>query len=99
MTPRRVGVLAAQIAADPATATGAALRGWSDPTSRERLVLMDLFDLTHRGLATKEVPEYPRPWPNQDVKHHGKTTRSRAEIEAILVDHGHQIEGRGVDHG
>lgn len=67
---------------------GAAFRQWDEPASRERLVLMDLYDLTLTA-PVKDGKPYPRPWPDPDKNRRGNTTLSREQVLAILAEHGH----------
>lgn len=77
--------------ADPASRVATAVAGWSHPTSPESLVLADLYDLTHKGLAgKKKATPYPRPWDPRPTRF-GRATRPQAEIRAILASRGHGV--------
>lgn len=77
--------------ADPSSAIAAAEEGWPYPVSRESVVLMDLYDLTHQIAAGRQVIKtYPRPWPdaNKSVlggKPHGL---SQETVLALLARRG-----------
>lgn len=79
------------LASDPSSHVAAAIGRWDHPVSREQAVLMDLFDLQHAAKSKKKPKPYPRPWPAEGTRRRGKTTRTRAEVVAILNDHGHQL--------
>lgn len=82
------------LVADPSSHVGASLAGWEYPASREVLLLMDVFDLTHQaawaqsgGKGTKPKP-YPRPWPARQ-RTRTKPTVSQAEVIEALRFAGH----------
>ena len=99
MTLAEAARLATTLAADPSSASFAAITGWSHPISREALILMDLFDLdmataTAGSKGRKPKPHPGRPWKPSDktTKRHGDVAgRSRAEVVAILNAHGHSL--------
>jgi len=78
--------LAQIVATDPSSATSAALQGWDHPVSREALILMDQFDLSHTAAAGKKVQPHPgRPNKPVDVERKGNAGgRTPAEVKAIL---------------
>lgn len=61
MTVTEAARIAAVLAEDPSTATGAALAGLAMPVSLEAIVLADLFDL-QMARAVKRPEPYRRPW-------------------------------------
>ena len=67
--------------------------GWKWTVSREQMVLMDLYDLTHSSLVPKgkaRPKPYPRPWPDEkSTRIGGKKTvrRTVEEVRAILRPH------------
>lgn len=74
------------LAADPSSHVAAAIGGWSHPVTREWLALADLIDLylgAHAKKGHKPKP-YPRPWPDKNKKHFGRTTRPQTEVRAAL---------------
>lgn len=75
---------------DPSSRLAAAVAGWEAPRSPEWMILADLFDLTHRGLAgRKKITPYPRPW---DKRRFGNARkRSQGEIRAALRARGHGV--------
>lgn len=83
------------LAADPASQVSAALGEWDYPASREWLLMAHLYDLTqHVNTDPKkrsQVKPYPRPYRDPNSKRRGRTTKSRAEVIAILNAHGHNI--------
>lgn len=84
------------LAADPSSQVGAALANLTHAVTREALVLMDLFDLTHQaawasggGKGSRPKP-YPRPLPSRQsrrAKPDAKLTQD--EIIAALRMAGH----------
>lgn len=84
---RLLGVLAA----DPSSMFAASREGWAHPISHEAAVLMDLYDLQHASKSKKKPKPYPRPWPAEGTRRRGKTTLSRAEVVAVLNQHGHSL--------
>ena len=83
--------LAEVLAGDPSSRIAAAIGRWDYPFTREAAILMDLFDLQHASKSKKKPKPYPRPWPAEGTRRRGKTTRTRAEVVAILNAHGHQL--------
>jgi hypothetical protein len=77
---------------DPSSHVQAALNDWDGPRSFEWTLLADLYDVTANAHFKKPRP-YKRPWPSPGSRRHGRTTRSRAEVVAILNAHGHSIGG------
>jgi hypothetical protein len=81
---------------DPSSHVAAVLNEFDRPTSREALVLMDLYDLNLRlawlkagGKGQKPKP-YPRPWPQQSRKRaKPDASLTQAEIVAALRAAGH----------
>lgn len=68
---------------DPSSQLTVSIEGWSQPMSREALVLADLIDVQGFSKSKKWKP-YTRPW-DVKPKRIGKTDgRSRSEILAIL---------------
>lgn len=87
--------LTVELASDPSSRVGAALAGWSRPTSHLELILMDQFDLSHQiawgqagGKGSKPKP-YPRPWPERQ-KSRTKPQVTQAEVVAALRFAGHE---------
>lgn len=72
------------LAADPSTAIGAALAGWSHPTPREAIVLMDLYDLQHTSKSKRTPKPYPRPWALPTRRSFGRTRMTREQVMDVL---------------
>lgn len=78
--------------ADPSSTVAAAVYEWKHPLSREGLILADMWDaLSHR--VYKDPKPYPRPFPDRSGSRRGHTVKTRAEVVAILNEHGHEIGG------
>lgn len=77
---------------DPSSHVGAALNDWMGPRSFEWFALADLIDRFSQVHFKKPKP-YPRPHVDPGARRHGRTTKSRAEVLAILAAHGHDIGG------
>lgn len=82
------------LAADPSSHICAALGEWDRPVTSIELVLMDLYDLSHRvawrqagGKGQRPKP-YPRPWPDRK-RTRTKPDVSQEEIFAALRFAGH----------
>lgn len=81
--------LTQQLATDPASRVGAAINGWEFPVSREVLVLMDLFDLTHQiawrqgGSKGARPKPYPRPMRGKRKTRPRPTISQSAVMEAL----------------
>lgn len=71
------------LARDPSSHVCAAVARWDHPTSREAIVLMDLYDLQHRSKSKKKPKPYPRPWP-AERKRYGRSKFTPAETRRIL---------------
>lgn len=82
------------LALDPASAIGAAVANFDRPTSRESLVLMDLYDLTHSRGTKRRPPPYPRPW--NAPKRHGRARLTIDELRSILDRHRADDEDEGT---
>lgn len=81
---------------DPSTAVGAAMAQFDRPTSREALVLMDLYDLqvmfrwADGGKKGPKPKPYPRPWPERRTKRaKPDASLTQEEIVAALRAAGH----------
>lgn len=80
---------------DPSSQFAASVEKWDRPVSPEWAMLADLFDLQHISKAKKRPDPVPRPW--DKGKRHSTTKRgdaagrTRAEVVAILNDHGHNL--------
>lgn len=81
---------------DPASAVAAAIEGWTHATSREALVLMDLFDLEHRVNSKRPPAPHPgRPGARTNrrtgsrIGNPGK--RTRADLVAHFRRLGHNL--------
>lgn len=81
---------------DPSSHVAASVGEWSHATTREAIVLMDLYDLTHHiawkqggGKGSKPKP-YPRPWPSR-TKRVTKPSLTQDEVFAALRDAGHTM--------
>ena len=75
------------LAADPSSAISAAVRGWDHPISREALIMMDQYDLSHAVAAGgKRVKGHPgRPGVEAQPERVGDAGgRTPAEVRAIL---------------
>lgn len=83
------------LSADPSSQVGAAINEWTAPVPREWLVLADLYDLLqHVNVDPKKrshVKPYPRPFRDPNSRRRGRTTKTRAEVLAILRAHGHDV--------
>lgn len=79
--------LTVQLARDPSSHIAAALGDLSAPTSREALVLMDLFDLQHASKAKHRPKPYPRPWDKPPRTFGRGTSMSPEELSAVLAAH------------
>lgn len=80
------------LAGDPSSQVAASIAGWTHAASRESLVLMDLFDLTHAANSDKKhrPKPYPRPWPAKGrTKTKPAASLTQAEIIAALRFAGH----------
>ena len=75
---------------DPSSWVASALAGWDHPVSRDSLVLMDLFDLTHTVNSKRRPTPYPRPWRSTDKKV-AKPTLSQEDVLAALRYAGHAL--------
>lgn len=81
---------------DPSSSIAAAIEGWTHTTSREALVLMDLFDLEHT-INSKRTPEpHPgRPNPPKRADRGERIgnpgTRTREEVLAHFRSLGHNL--------
>lgn len=76
------------LAADPSSAISAAVRGWDHPISREALIMMDQYDLSHAVAAGgKRVKGHPgRPVADVQPTRIGDAGgRTPAEVRAILA--------------
>lgn len=72
------------LAADPSSATGAALADWEHPFSREALILADLFDVQAMSKSKRKPPPWPRPWVKR--RHQwGNRRMSVAELKRLLA--------------
>lgn len=88
--------LTERLCLDPASHVAAALSGWDAPVSREALVLMDTFDLTHQvawssaGGKGARPKKYPRPWPDSSRRRTGPDpSLSQDQIIEALRKAGH----------
>lgn len=88
MTYGEAGRLARLLMADPSSQVAAATQRWEGPRSLEWFVLADLFDLTH-ALNAKNPKPYPRPF--REGVRRGRTSKTRAQVVAILNAHGHNF--------
>jgi hypothetical protein len=81
---------------DPSTAVGAAVAEFDRPTSREALVLMDLYDLqvmfrwADGGKKGQKPKPYPRPWPQRKGRRaKPSVSLTQEQIVKALRDAGH----------
>lgn len=80
------------LASDPSSMTAASVGGWDYPTTREALVMMDLFDLQHMSKSKKKPKPYPRPWKAAAARTRvGRTSMTTEQIDAVLRRHGHDL--------
>lgn len=73
--------------ADPASAIAAALEGWTNPISREALLLMDVFDLEHAVNSKRTPKPHPgRPWDTKghQERHGDAAGRTNEEVMALV---------------
>ena len=77
------------LSADPATALAAAVNEWDAPRSREWFLLADNFDLMAKGFGFKRPKPYPRP--GTGPRKRGRTNMTRAQVVAVLNQHGHDL--------
>jgi hypothetical protein len=92
MTWPEAGRLLGQLLEDPASATYAAVSGWSRPWPEQTELLAQLLDSFRWANFEKPTPT-KRPWPDGPARtsqRQGNTGgRSREQVEAILRAHGH----------
>lgn len=73
--------------ADPSSMLTSAMEGWAHPVSREALIMMDQYDLTHKAAGAKNPPRYPRPFKVDDrekVSRGNAAGRTPDQVKAIL---------------
>lgn len=90
---------AVTLAADPSSATAAAVEGWDHPISRTDLILMDLYD-RYADVNFKKPQPYPgRPWSKRpEVTRLGNAAgRTSEQVRAILDANrrGYRLDKRG----
>ena len=77
--------LVAMLMRDPSSWIAAARFGWNYPTSREWIVLQDLYNLTMAANSPKKPKPYPGPWETSKGKTVGKVgNHSQDKILARL---------------
>lgn len=72
---------------DPGSAVGAALNDFDRPTSREALVVMDLYDSHEAARIGRKAKRYPRPWGDKTRRVIGRTRMTPKQLRAVLDDH------------
>lgn len=90
--------LTTMLARDPSSRVAGAVMEWEAPRSPEWLLLADLYDAF--GVANfKSHKRYPRPFLDPGERRVGKTALTRAEVIAVMRDHGHHIGEEAEPHG
>ena len=87
--------LTAVLQLDPGSAVGAALAKFDHPTSREALILMDLYDSTEMARAGRKAKPYPRPWGDKAKRVVGRARLTVAQLRAVLDKHRAEVAEDG----
>ena len=72
---------------DPASAVGAALAKFDRPTSRESLMLMEVYDSLEANRAGRKAKRYPRPWGDKTRKTIGRARLTVQRLREVLDAH------------
>lgn len=85
------------ITLDPSSALSMSLNEWDRPTSREALVLMDVYDVLDATRAGRKAKRYPRPWGDKARKNIGRGARLTVDQLRRVLD-AHRTD-EGGEHG
>ncbi len=70
---------------DPSSWLQAAIHDWSQPVSREWMLVANLYDLFAAVNSKKKPKQYPRPWQDADTTRIGsKKPQKRSDVIASL---------------
>lgn len=70
---------------DPSSWFQAAIHEWTQPVSKEWMILANLYDLMAAVNSKKKPKQYPRPWPDDGITRLGsKKPQKRSDVIAAL---------------